>query len=366
MFETALYQAFGSPSKSVYPSLREPASSQTHLFSNTVSSSSKPTPFSRAANSFFNTPRKPDVDQASSGGETPKSPEHATDTDATPDNSLNFRAAAVKFSGSNNTDIPSFTAGDRPTSPAKREKRRDSWYHKFLPSPGRGEVARGAYTDKAVKRVSKRRKNKALARLRRDSISDSEASDMFVSPRKTSGGRGKGHDQGMGANDDGRKGSHWMTTFFDEIENRPRLPHVVSWWAQLAGNCLVFGFICYVGYSFWSAIKSDVDMHSEEAIATQMHNMALCAKDYAENKCGRETRMPALESACNNWEQCMNKDPKAVGRARVSARTFAEIINSFLEPISYKTMVSQPTTLPSSSILDPLIYHFTAGEESSN
>jgi Di-sulfide bridge nucleocytoplasmic transport domain len=36
----------------------------------------------------------------------------------------------------------------------------------------------------------------------------------------------------------------------------------------------------------------------------------------------------------------MNRDPTVVGRARVSAETFAEIVNSFIEPISYKTMVS--------------------------
>lgn len=34
----------------------------------------------------------------------------------------------------------------------------------------------------------------------------------------------------------------------------------------------------------------------------------------------------------------MNRDPAVVGRAKVSAETFAEIINSFVEPISYKTM----------------------------
>lgn len=38
----------------------------------------------------------------------------------------------------------------------------------------------------------------------------------------------------------------------------------------------------------------------------------------------------------------MNRDPTVVGRARVSAETFAEIVNSFIEPISYKTMVCQP------------------------
>jgi Di-sulfide bridge nucleocytoplasmic transport domain len=34
----------------------------------------------------------------------------------------------------------------------------------------------------------------------------------------------------------------------------------------------------------------------------------------------------------------MNRDPNAVKRARLSAHTFAEIFNSFVEPISLKTM----------------------------
>ena len=35
----------------------------------------------------------------------------------------------------------------------------------------------------------------------------------------------------------------------------------------------------------------------------------------------------------------MRRDPSVVGRAKLSAETFAEIINGFIEPISYKTMV---------------------------
>jgi Di-sulfide bridge nucleocytoplasmic transport domain len=67
--------------------------------------------------------------------------------------------------------------------------------------------------------------------------------------------------------------------------------------------------------------------------------MAVCSKEYLENRCAPNTRVPAMEKACLAWEKCMNRDPTVVGRARVSAETFAEIVNSFIEPISYKTMV---------------------------
>lgn len=46
-----------------------------------------------------------------------------------------------------------------------------------------------------------------------------------------------------------------------------------------------------------------------------------------------------MEAACSAWETCMNRDPKVVGRARVGAETFADIINSFVDSISLKTML---------------------------
>lgn len=96
----------------------------------------------------------------------------------------------------------------------------------------------------------------------------------------------------------------------------------------------------YLIYTFWSTIRSDVDKKSEEAAADILAEMAICAKDYRENRCDSERLAPALESVCNSWERCMKRDPKSVGRARVSAHTFAEIFNSFIEPISIKAMVS--------------------------
>lgn len=37
----------------------------------------------------------------------------------------------------------------------------------------------------------------------------------------------------------------------------------------------------------------------------------------------------------------MNRDPTVVGRINIIAETFAGVINSFVEPISWKTMVGQ-------------------------
>ena len=80
-------------------------------------------------------------------------------------------------------------------------------------------------------------------------------------------------------------------------------------------------------------------MESSEILA----EMAVCAREFKENKCERDSRVPAMETVCNNWEKCMQRDPYKVGRSRLSASMFAEIVNSFIEPISLKAIVSSPT-----------------------
>ncbi|KAG5357430.1 Nucleus export protein [Yarrowia sp. C11] len=117
------------------------------------------------------------------------------------------------------------------------------------------------------------------------------------------------------------------------------LPILLSIWLQLAYNAIIMAVVSYFVWTFYSTVKRDVDMKVDEYSADILQEMAMCSKDYIANNCMPGKRVPALETMCNAWERCMNRDPKIVGRARVSAETFAEIINGFLRPISFKSMV---------------------------
>ena len=48
---------------------------------------------------------------------------------------------------------------------------------------------------------------------------------------------------------------------------------------------------------------------------------------------------------CATWESCMSRDPKVIGRAKVGAEMLAEVVNGFVEPISWKTLVYIPLFL---------------------
>ena len=117
------------------------------------------------------------------------------------------------------------------------------------------------------------------------------------------------------------------------------LPYIASGYLQLFFNLFLLSVLLYFLVSFIMTIQADVNKKVEEYSAEILAEISTCSKDYLENRCSPDQRVPAMQLACQAWERCMERDPAKVGRARVSAETFAEIVNSLIEPISYKTMV---------------------------
>lgn len=310
-FGTGTHSVLDSPSKSKqeYPNLR-PAFGQTTFFnippiqaSTSPSRTDKPLPNSNV----FNTPRKFDIEPSSGGETADDTPGNTADSEATPDNKT-LRGDIMNL------------LGEKKKSPKK--KRESIFGRIWAGSPGRH------YSTKGEKRVLKRRAKNAQNQLRRRNDYGDDSDDDPRSKDQTN------------ANANSTQNNGWTAvgSIFNYIESHPQLPHILSFYAQLLLNLFLVFSCMYILYSFWSTIVSDVDKKSQEAIADALAEMAVCAKNYRDNGC-EDRRAPALERVCLEWEKCMSRDPKSVGRARVSAHTFAEIFNSFIEPISYKAMV---------------------------
>ena len=190
-------------------------------------------------------------------------------------------------------------------------------------SPGR-EQRKNRFSNAVANKVRKRKRidrdHAALIGIR-GSDSDSEYDS-----------RSKSHKQNGPS-------KSWLWRVLHDIESHPNLPNVLSYYAQLILNLFFLCLTIFAVWTFWSTIKGDVDKASEEATAVVVAEMAKCARDYVDNGCSSESRPPALEAVCDNWAHCMNRDPNSVGRAKISAHTFAQIFNSFIEPISWKAVV---------------------------
>ncbi|KAJ5130037.1 uncharacterized protein N7515_006076 [Penicillium bovifimosum] len=146
-------------------------------------------------------------------------------------------------------------------------------------SPGRGEIPRLTHhSNAALHRIQKkRRRDKELGRKIRVDTDDDSDPDR---PSSREGKPVKATKQGKGQQgEDGPSRMSTWSEFFSMLEAHPNVPAIIS------------------------------------------------------------CRAPALETICENWERCMNRDPAKVGRAKVSAHTMAIIINSFIDPISWKAIL---------------------------
>jgi hypothetical protein len=275
-------------------------------------------------------PRTPSGDcDFSSGGETPNTP--AVDSDAgTPDTHL-----ADKMGRLTNVEM-------------KRPARRESWFKRAFgasPSPTKErekDDSRKYYSQKADNRIQKRRserserseRSRSKKRTLRDIDDDDDESDKE---------QAKGSGAMLASQEQDKLQATYamkMGSFMHWLEAHPQLPSVLSYYMQLGVNVILASMFIYIIWCAWSAIIADVDLESTKHMSEVLVDIAACRKQYIMNRCTPEDRVPGMEKLCGTWETCMNRDPKKVARASVTAKTFAMIFNSFVEEFSYKSMVS--------------------------
>jgi hypothetical protein len=117
------------------------------------------------------------------------------------------------------------------------------------------------------------------------------------------------------------------------------LPYIISGYLQLFFNCFLVTLVLYITIQFMKTVRRDVELKVEEYKSIILSEIAQCSKHYLDNRCHPDERVPAMDKACNTWQVCMNRDPTEISWTKISAETIAEIINGFVEPISYKTMI---------------------------
>ncbi|TPX71510.1 hypothetical protein SpCBS45565_g01081 [Spizellomyces sp. 'palustris'] len=116
------------------------------------------------------------------------------------------------------------------------------------------------------------------------------------------------------------------------------LPYMISGYIQMFFSMFIIAIMLYMIVQFILTVRHDLEMKAEEYSVEIIHQVAECSKNYIENRCDPKTRVQYMQKACQEWEICMQRDPKEVGRLKVGAETLAEILNKLVEPLSYKTM----------------------------
>lgn len=309
---TGSFRDFESPQKAVLPGQSSFTCNSPYSNPPPSTPSAKPAHLQLRQSSFTTPQRSFDLD-FSSGLENESSP--GADNEDTPEQP---QRQIVQFSGNHQSP--------KRASPVKSQ---------FTPlhTPGRGEIIRRPHHD-AIRRVNKKRRRdadrdvrSAVKRHYSDSSDSSNASAHHHSQSHQT--RQAQHTQQMGV----------IPSILSFIDAHPHLPATLSYYAQFLLNLFVVLVIIYAVTAICLSIREDFQKASSLASSEMMAEMAACASEYRENNCKDvSARVPAMRSVCESWERCMSRDPRMVGRAKVSARTFAEILSSFVDGVSVKAM----------------------------
>ena len=86
-------------------------------------------------------------------------------------------------------------------------------------------------------------------------------------------------------------------------------------------------------------LKEDITNRINYEIKDIERNNILCIKEYNENKCDPETRIPALEYFCNEKEKCFLRDSELeIGKTRTTITVLIEIINEIFEKLTWNSI----------------------------
>ncbi|KAI9279078.1 Di-sulfide bridge nucleocytoplasmic transport domain-containing protein [Sporodiniella umbellata] len=121
------------------------------------------------------------------------------------------------------------------------------------------------------------------------------------------------------------------------ITRHQNISYTVILYLQLFFNTIIFFTALYVFLQVALVMRQDFNLKVGEQLDALYQTKIRCERDYEANKCRSNNRVPAIENMCQDWEACIQKD-MAVAKTKILAEAIAEIINSFTEPISYKTI----------------------------
>lgn len=135
----------------------------------------------------------------------------------------------------------------------------------------------------------------------------------------------------------------WFHYIISAVSANPDAPIILSYYIQLLVDGFLASLLLWVAWCAFSSARGEVIYSAEKAKTAMLEEITQCRRQFLDNKCSPiSSRMPALESLCNEWDACMNQDPDNVAGVKASVGHLADIINEFTTRLSWKSIVSFP------------------------
>lgn len=128
------------------------------------------------------------------------------------------------------------------------------------------------------------------------------------------------------------------STRLSDAPLNPHTPYILSLYFQLVVNIILWSFMIYFIYLAITTIRSDINLKVDEFTIKVLDEIAKCSKEFSRNKCHLPDRPSIMDEECDQLERCQNQDPTKIARLKVTIELIAEIINAFVNRLSYKSL----------------------------
>lgn len=132
------------------------------------------------------------------------------------------------------------------------------------------------------------------------------------------------------------------------------LLYIVMEWLRPLTRIIFFAVLMYIILAIIRGMHHDLQFKHDEYASQVTILIRDCERSFTINKCADP--VPAVEKACYEWQMCMLRDPlkgkryvqcrkadalcswTANTRLKFGAETIAEILQSFIDPLSFRTL----------------------------
>ncbi|KAH9815525.1 Di-sulfide bridge nucleocytoplasmic transport domain-containing protein [Melampsora americana] len=117
-------------------------------------------------------------------------------------------------------------------------------------------------------------------------------------------------------------------------------PYILLVYLQLLFNTSLVLLAFFLFVNFILMMRTDINSRLAAQTTQLRQEIQICTDEYNNNRCFPiSQRTKFIEQHCIEWERCMNQNPSLLSKSKIGAETFAEVMNGFVDVISWKTMI---------------------------
>lgn len=115
-------------------------------------------------------------------------------------------------------------------------------------------------------------------------------------------------------------------------------PNVLLSYLQVVLNFSFVGCLLHSVFFVRSVIIEDLHLHFQDRALLNVRQSAGCLQEYDTNHCKHLSHIPALGPICDEWKQCMERDPRAFLKTQETLVLVAQTLNRFFDAMHYRTL----------------------------